>query len=147
MILITRFLILLSLQPSLCDVTGNYCICCVLGRDHFDVYLVYTWAILPPQHFFHYLDLGTPPTNDQCLSSSESKFWSSFYLSFHSSYNLTCCAWIICLKQVNAGILTPGLMGLYVVFICWCAIRRHAFLSFFYLNWMLLFDPVYWKPS
>lgn len=25
--------------------------------------------------------------------------------------------------KVNAGILTPGLMGLYVVFICWCAIR------------------------
>ncbi|KAK9269043.1 hypothetical protein L1049_000811 [Liquidambar formosana] len=27
--------------------------------------------------------------------------------------------------KVNAGILTPGLMGLYVVFSCWCAIRRH----------------------
>lgn len=25
--------------------------------------------------------------------------------------------------KVNAGILAPGLMGLYVVFICWCAIR------------------------
>ncbi|KAF3441937.1 hypothetical protein FNV43_RR15853 [Rhamnella rubrinervis] len=25
--------------------------------------------------------------------------------------------------KVNAGILTPGLMGLYVLFICWCAIR------------------------
>ncbi|TYI17143.1 hypothetical protein ES332_A07G003900v1 [Gossypium tomentosum] len=25
--------------------------------------------------------------------------------------------------KVNAGILTPGLMGLYIVFICWCAIR------------------------
>ncbi|XP_022728915.1 probable serine incorporator [Durio zibethinus] len=25
--------------------------------------------------------------------------------------------------KVNAGYLTPGLMGLYVVFICWCAIR------------------------
>ncbi|KAL5572695.1 hypothetical protein UlMin_022292 [Ulmus minor] len=25
--------------------------------------------------------------------------------------------------KINAGILTPGLMGLYVVFICWCAIR------------------------
>lgn len=25
--------------------------------------------------------------------------------------------------RVNAGFLTPGLMGLYVVFICWCAIR------------------------
>ncbi|XP_030515719.1 probable serine incorporator isoform X2 [Rhodamnia argentea] len=25
--------------------------------------------------------------------------------------------------KVNAGFLTPGLMGLYVVFICWCAIR------------------------
>ncbi|OMO58064.1 TMS membrane protein/tumor differentially expressed protein [Corchorus olitorius] len=29
--------------------------------------------------------------------------------------------------KVNAGFLTPGLMGLYVVFICWCAIRRHDF--------------------
>ncbi|KAK6941547.1 Serine incorporator/TMS membrane protein [Dillenia turbinata] len=28
--------------------------------------------------------------------------------------------------KVNAGILTPGLMGLYVVFLCWCAIRRHG---------------------
>ncbi|KAH7511888.1 hypothetical protein FEM48_Zijuj12G0030800 [Ziziphus jujuba var. spinosa] len=28
--------------------------------------------------------------------------------------------------KVNAGILTPGLMGLYIVFICWCAIRRHV---------------------
>uniref|UniRef100_A0A6N2NBA5 Serine incorporator n=1 Tax=Salix viminalis TaxID=40686 RepID=A0A6N2NBA5_SALVM len=25
--------------------------------------------------------------------------------------------------KVNAGLLTPGLMGLYVVFLCWCAIR------------------------
>lgn len=25
--------------------------------------------------------------------------------------------------KVNAGILTPGLMGLYVVFLCWFAIR------------------------
>ncbi|KAI4350876.1 hypothetical protein L6164_005283 [Bauhinia variegata] len=25
--------------------------------------------------------------------------------------------------KVNGGILTPGLMGLYVVFLCWCAIR------------------------
>ncbi|KAK3439235.1 hypothetical protein EUGRSUZ_C03867 [Eucalyptus grandis] len=25
--------------------------------------------------------------------------------------------------KVNAGFLTPGLMGLYIVFICWCAIR------------------------
>ncbi|XP_008458232.1 uncharacterized protein LOC103497708 isoform X3 [Cucumis melo] len=25
--------------------------------------------------------------------------------------------------KVDAGILTPGLMGLYIVFICWCAIR------------------------
>ncbi|KAK2645752.1 hypothetical protein Ddye_020947 [Dipteronia dyeriana] len=25
--------------------------------------------------------------------------------------------------KVNAGFLTPGIMGLYVVFICWCAIR------------------------
>lgn len=50
--------------------------------------------------------------------------------------------YIICkfssLKQVNAGILTPGLMGLYVVFICWCAIRRHDFLSsniYFFCFW------------
>ncbi|GLU09835.1 hypothetical protein SLE2022_266740 [Rubroshorea leprosula] len=25
--------------------------------------------------------------------------------------------------KVNAGFLTPGLMGLYVLFLCWCAIR------------------------
>lgn len=25
--------------------------------------------------------------------------------------------------KVNGGILSPGLMGLYVVFLCWCAIR------------------------
>ncbi|XP_058184667.1 uncharacterized protein LOC131302066 isoform X2 [Rhododendron vialii] len=25
--------------------------------------------------------------------------------------------------KVNAGLLTPGFMGLYVVFLCWCAIR------------------------
>ncbi|KAK8351283.1 hypothetical protein V6Z11_A05G023000 [Gossypium hirsutum] len=25
--------------------------------------------------------------------------------------------------KINSGFLTPGLMGLYVVFICWCAIR------------------------
>ncbi|KAK4798268.1 hypothetical protein SAY86_030594 [Trapa natans] len=25
--------------------------------------------------------------------------------------------------KINAGFLTPGLMGLYIVFICWCAIR------------------------
>ncbi|KAE9462796.1 hypothetical protein C3L33_05296, partial [Rhododendron williamsianum] len=31
-----------------------------------------------------------------------------------------------CLKQVNNGLLTPGFMGLYVVFLCWCAIRRHS---------------------
>ncbi|RDY05933.1 Serine incorporator 3 [Mucuna pruriens] len=31
--------------------------------------------------------------------------------------------------KVDAGILTPGLMGLYVVFLCWCAIRRQGYLS------------------
>lgn len=34
--------------------------------------------------------------------------------------------------KVNAGFLTPGLMGLYVVFICWCAIRRHGFMVLFF---------------
>ncbi|GLT28997.1 hypothetical protein SLA2020_038910 [Shorea laevis] len=29
--------------------------------------------------------------------------------------------------KVNAGFLTPGLMGLYVLFLCWCAIRRQAY--------------------
>lgn len=29
-------------------------------------------------------------------------------------------------QQVNAGYLTPALMGLYVVFVCWCAIRRYV---------------------
>jgi hypothetical protein len=32
--------------------------------------------------------------------------------------------------KVNAGYLTPALMGLYVVFICWCAIRRYVYVSF-----------------
>lgn len=31
-----------------------------------------------------------------------------------------------CVQQVNAGYLTPGLMGLYVVFLCWSAVRRHV---------------------
>ncbi|RZC13922.1 Serine incorporator 3 isoform B [Glycine soja] len=31
--------------------------------------------------------------------------------------------------KVDAGILTPGLMGLYVVFLCWCAIRRQDYQS------------------
>ncbi|OMO71832.1 hypothetical protein COLO4_28007 [Corchorus olitorius] len=34
---------------------------------------------------------------------------------------------VLYLSEVNAGFLTPGLMGLHVVFICWCAIRRHDF--------------------
>ncbi|ERN03923.1 probable serine incorporator [Amborella trichopoda] len=32
-------------------------------------------------------------------------------------------AWTSLHVTVNAGYLTPGLMGLYVVFLCWCAIR------------------------
>jgi len=28
------------------------------------------------------------------------------------------------MKQVKAGYLAPGLMGIYVVFLCWSAIRR-----------------------
>ncbi|KAJ0766569.1 putative serine incorporator/TMS membrane protein [Helianthus annuus] len=27
------------------------------------------------------------------------------------------------MKQIHAGFLTPGFMGLYVVFLCWSAIR------------------------
>ncbi|OMO71792.1 hypothetical protein COLO4_28032 [Corchorus olitorius] len=34
---------------------------------------------------------------------------------------------VLYLSEVNAGFLTPGLMGLHVVFICWCATRRHNF--------------------
>lgn len=34
------------------------------------------------------------------------------------------------LKQVNAGFLTPGFMGLYVVFLCWSAVRRHGLISY-----------------
>ncbi|CAI0389897.1 unnamed protein product [Linum tenue] len=30
------------------------------------------------------------------------------------------------ISLINAGFLAPGLMGLYVVFLCWCAIRRQA---------------------
>jgi len=40
-------------------------------------------------------------------------------------------------QQVNAGYLTPALMGLYVVFICWCAIRRYVYVSF--QSWSLFF--------
>ncbi|KAK8547173.1 hypothetical protein V6N13_097892 [Hibiscus sabdariffa] len=42
--------------------------------------------------------------------------------------------------KINAGFLTPGLMGLYVVFICWCAIRRALSLHFW--QWLSLhFQP------
>ena len=44
-------------------------------------------------------------------------------------YKVTNFGW----EQVNAGFLTPGLMGLYVVFLCWCAIRRYASLSYLHL--------------
>lgn len=44
---------------------------------------------------------------------------------FHGSHKLV----IFWLEQVNAGFLIPGLMGLYVVFICWCAIRRYDLMN------------------
>jgi hypothetical protein len=49
-------------------------------------------------------------------------------------YKVTNFGW----KQVNAGFLTPGLMGLYVVFLCWCAIRRYASLSYLFIHLHLL---------
>ncbi|KAK7841661.1 serine incorporator 1 [Quercus suber] len=45
------------------------------GGNNFDVHLVRTRAILPPQHLLRYLDLGTPPIHDQRLSSPKSKCW------------------------------------------------------------------------
>ncbi|CAH8383065.1 unnamed protein product [Eruca vesicaria subsp. sativa] len=41
--------------------------------------------------------------------------WTLFLIQFMTSIALH--------PKVNAGYLTPALMGLYVVFICWCAIR------------------------
>ncbi|KAB2618519.1 serine incorporator [Pyrus ussuriensis x Pyrus communis] len=84
-----------SLQPDLCDITCNYCTCCMLSGDRIDVHMVCTRTNLPPQHFLHYLDISTTATHDQCLSPPE----------------------------CECRHLDPGLMGLYIVFICWFAIR------------------------
>lgn len=54
------------------------------------------------------------------------------------------CLNVVCLltstwsKQVNAGILSPGLMGLYIVFICWFAIRRYGFTISSRCSWRML---------
>ncbi|GMY35988.1 probable serine incorporator isoform X1 [Fagus crenata] len=50
-----------------------------------------------------------------CLLNIFFVTWTLVLLQFMTSVSLH--------PKVNAGILTPGLMGLYVVFICWCAIR------------------------
>lgn len=52
-------------------------------------------------------------------------------LMFFSSYSL----WFYWRQQVNAGFLTPGFMGLYLVFLCWSAVRRHIFC---FLSWQAL---------
>lgn len=102
--------------------------------DHHDVHLVCTRTILSPQHFLHYMDTCAAPTYDQRFSPPESKLLATtLCLKIIHSCSTT-IRYIIRefspILQVNAGILAPGLMGLYVVFICWCAIRRHDFLSF-----------------
>ncbi|XP_065636850.1 uncharacterized protein LOC111988837 isoform X1 [Quercus suber] len=50
-----------------------------------------------------------------CLLNIFFVTWTLVLLQFMTSVSLH--------PKVSAGILTPGLMGLYVVFICWCAIR------------------------
>ncbi|XP_030954412.1 serine incorporator 3-like isoform X3 [Quercus lobata] len=50
-----------------------------------------------------------------CLLNIFFVTWTLVLLQFMTSVSLH--------PKVSAGILSPGLMGLYVVFICWCAIR------------------------
>ncbi|CAN6442159.1 unnamed protein product [Victoria cruziana] len=38
--------------------------------------------------------------------------------------------WVSIHPKVNAGLINPGLMGMYLVFMCWCAARRYHFSTF-----------------
>ncbi|KAK3041644.1 hypothetical protein RJ639_001454 [Escallonia herrerae] len=113
----------LVVQPNPCDVTCNYRICRVHTGDHFDVHLVHPTAVLRSQHFLHHLDTSTLTIHDQRISPPKSKFQSSpSLLSSFMLFDEFICTQF-CLKQVNAGFLTPGFMGLYLAFLCWSAIR------------------------
>ncbi|ESQ56381.1 hypothetical protein EUTSA_v10025402mg [Eutrema salsugineum] len=67
---------------------------CILG-----VILMYIWYVPDPS----------------CLLNIFFITWTLFLIQLMTSISLH--------PKVNAGFLTPALMGLYVVFICWCAIR------------------------
>jgi hypothetical protein len=45
----------------------------MFGGNIFDVPLVCTNTIMPPQHFLHHLDTSTSPTHDKCISSPKPK--------------------------------------------------------------------------
>ncbi|AEE83267.1 Serinc-domain containing serine and sphingolipid biosynthesis protein [Arabidopsis thaliana] len=68
---------------------------CILG-----VILMYIWYVPEPS----------------CLLNIFFITWTLFLIQLMTSISLH--------PKINAGFLTPALMGLYVVFICWCAIRR-----------------------
>ncbi|XP_010532842.1 PREDICTED: probable serine incorporator isoform X1 [Tarenaya hassleriana] len=53
--------------------------------------------------------------DSSCLLNIFFITWTLFLIQFMTSVSLH--------PKVNAGYLTPAIMGLYVVFICWCAIR------------------------
>lgn len=76
------------MQPHSGDDICDSCIHCVYTRDHFNVYLVYTRAILPSKYFLHILDSSTSPGYDQCLSPPKSKSDICFSLSLSSSYKI-----------------------------------------------------------
>jgi hypothetical protein len=67
---------------------------CILG-----VILMYIWYVPEPS----------------CLLNIFFITWTLFLIQLMTSISLH--------PKINAGFLTPALMGLYVVFICWCAIR------------------------
>ncbi|KAH8482211.1 hypothetical protein H0E87_029617 [Populus deltoides] len=73
--------------------TTSYVVC-ILG-----VILMYIWYTPEPS----------------CLLNIFFITWTLVLLQLMTSVSLH--------PKVNAGFLTPGLMGLYVVFLCWCAIR------------------------
>ncbi|KAJ6862924.1 serine incorporator [Populus alba x Populus x berolinensis] len=83
-------------MPHQCDASCNYFICSMHTWGHSNVHLVYTRAVL----FYLTFSFIT---------------WTLVLLQLMTSVSLH--------PKVNAGFLTPGLMGLYVVFLCWCAIR------------------------
>ncbi|KAJ7969635.1 Serinc-domain containing serine and sphingolipid biosynthesis protein [Quillaja saponaria] len=73
--------------------TASYVVCLV------GIILMYIWYAPEPS----------------CLLNIFYITWTLVLLQFMTSVSLH--------PKVNAGILTPGLMGLYIVFLCWSAIR------------------------